>query len=301
MGKRIIITGGSGKVGRHVIEFLLNQGHEILNLDLMPLPETLNSAVHTLKVDLTDSGQVYSAMSSHFKLTEPFPQAEHRPDAVIHLAGYARNMLVPDNETFRANTTSSYNVIEAACRLGLRKIVLASSVCVYGVTYADGDVDFSSFPIDEEIDVDPMDVYSLSKVCAERTGRSFARRFGVDVYALRIGAVVTPDEYGERFASYVGKPDRWKVHGWSYTDARDLGKMCHLCVMKDGLGFQVFNATNDTITNQYPTVEFLSRVCPDTPFTREMGYDEAPMTNKKLKTLLGFTEDHPWQRYYTMW
>lgn len=287
-------------VGRHTIQFLLSHGYDILNLDLIPLPEPLNDKVHTLKVDLTDAGQVYSAISSHFELTEPLPHAEPRPDAVIHLAGYARNMMVPDTETFRANTQSTYNVIEAACRLGIRKVVIASSVCTYGVTYADGDVDFPSFPIDEEVDVNPMDAYSISKVCAERIGRSFARRFGIDVYALRIGAVIGPDEYAKKFASYVGEPARWKVHGWSYTDARDLGKICHLCVKKDGLGFQVFNATNDTITNHHHTVEFLSQICPKTPFTRDMGPDEAPMTNKKIKTLLGFTEDHPWRKYYAM-
>ncbi|KAL2854014.1 hypothetical protein BJX68DRAFT_264765 [Aspergillus pseudodeflectus] len=301
MGKRIIVTGGSGKAGRHIIEFLLAQGHEILNLDLAPLPAPLNQHVHTLKTDLTDGAQIYSSIHSHFKLTEPFPASEPLPDAVIHLAGLARNMLVPDNETFRVNTTSTYNVVEASCRSGIKKIILASSVCVYGVTYADGDINFPSFPVDEEIDVNPMDIYALSKVCGEKTGRSFARRFGVDVYALRIGAVIAPEEYQTAFSSYVQDPARWKVHGWSYTDARDLGKMCDLCVAKDGLGFQVFNATNDRITNLSPTVAFLREVHPEgeVKFTREMDEFEAPLSNRKIKELLGFVEDHPWQKYYT--
>ncbi|CEN60755.1 hypothetical protein ASPCAL03188 [Aspergillus calidoustus] len=259
MSKRIIVTGGSGKAGRNLIEHLLSQGHEVLNLDLAPLLPPLNQHVHTLQTNLADAGQVYSALMSHFKLSEPFPAPEPRPDAVIHLAGYARNMLVPDNETFRVNTAATYNTAEAACRLGIKKIVLASSICVYGVTYADGDVDFPSIPVDEEVDVNPMDVYSLSKVCSERIGSSFARRFGVDVYALRIGPVIAPDEYEKAFASYASDPARWKVHGWSYTDVRDLAKMCSLCIEKTGLGFQVFNAVNDCITNQIPTVEFLHK------------------------------------------
>lgn len=299
MNKRIIITGGSGKAGRYVIEYLLAQGYQLLNLDLVPLAGDLAERVQTLKVDLTDAGQVYSAMLSHFRLSEPFQEPLNTlPDAIIHLGGIARNMLVPDNETFRVNTLGSYNIIEAACRLGVRKIVLASTVCVYGVTFAEGDTDFASFPVDEDADASPMDVYGLSKICAERVARSFAKRFGIDIYALRIGAVITPEDRDRMFKTYVNEPTKWKVHGWSYIDARDLGKMCHLSINKDGLGFQVFNATNDEITNTRDTVEFLKEVCPQTPFTREMGTREAPMSNRKIKDLLGFEEEHSWRKWY---
>ncbi|KAH7119209.1 hypothetical protein EDB81DRAFT_766820 [Dactylonectria macrodidyma] len=299
MSKRILITGGSGKAGSYIIEYLLAQGHQVLNLDLLPLSDHLAKRVHTLRCDLTDGGQVYSALSSHFNLTEPFQEpVNDPPDAVIHLAGIARNMLVPDIETFRVNTLGSYNVIEASCRLGVKKIILASSVCVYGVTYAEGDVDFDSFPVDESLDPNPMDVYALSKICAERTARSFATRFGVDIYALRIGAVIAPDEYDTRFHRYVNEAEKWKVHGWSYVDARDLGKMCALGVKKDGLGYQVFNATNDEITNDRETGEFLKQQCPETPFRRAMGTHEAPMSNAKIKELLGFEQDHSWRDYY---
>ncbi|KAJ5586806.1 uncharacterized protein N7459_002571 [Penicillium hispanicum] len=300
MGRRIIVTGGSGKAGQHVIAYLLQQGHEVLNLDLMPLPSDLSDRVHTLRVDLTDSGQVYSAFGSHFRLTEPFREPLNlMPDAVIHLAGYSRNMMAPDNETFRGNTLSTYNVIEAASRLNIKRIVITSSVTVYGVSYAEGDVDYPSFPIDEDVDAHPMDTYAISKVCGERIARGFARRFQSDIYILRIGRVVAPEEYGEAmFHSYVENPDEWKAHGWSYTDARDLGQMCDLAAQKEGLGFQIFNAVNDEITNYSPTAEFLKRLYPDTPFTRPMGEREAPIPNQKMKDLLGFCQNHPWQPYY---
>ncbi|KAL4736106.1 hypothetical protein BDV11DRAFT_211547 [Aspergillus similis] len=307
MGKRIIVTGGSGKAGQHIIRYLLARGHEILNLDLAPLPvssgtgQTDFDCVHTLRVDLCDTGQVYSALGSHFQLTEPFREPLRQlPDAVIHLAGYARNMIVPDNETFRGNAITAYNVIEAACRLGIPKIILASSVTVYGVTYAEGDVEYPSFPVEEEVDANPMDTYGISKVCAEQLARGFARRFGNDIYALRIGRVVEPEEYkGDLFRGYVTAPAEWKVHGWSYTDARDLGQMCHLAVERDGLGFQIFNAVNDEITNYATdTAEFLGRLCPGTRITREMGRLEAPISNKKIRELLGFRQEHSWRDYY---
>lgn len=298
MASRVIVTGGSGKAGRHVISALLDKGHQVLNLDLTPLSGDLGNKVHSMKVDLTDSGQVFSALTSPFKLTQPFREPLLQPpSAVVHLAGYARNMLAPANETFKANITSTYNIIEAAAKLGVSKIVLASSVCVYGPTFAQGDIDFDSFPIDEHCDVNPMDDYSISKVCAERVARGYARRYGIDIYVLRIGAVIAPEEYNEQFTAYRSQPEAWKVHGWSYTDARDLGLMVHRCLEEKGLGYQIFNATNDEITNDCEsTTQFLQQVAPSTPFTRQMGEREAPMSNKKIKDLLGFREEHSWRQ-----
>jgi nucleoside-diphosphate-sugar epimerase len=177
-------------------------------------------------------------------------------DAVIHFAAYARDLIVPDNETFTANVTSTYNVIEAACKLGIKKVIIASSETVYGVCFTQGESDYNCFPLEEgeswfirvrrvsklmidTYDCNPEDPYALSKLCGERTARSFARRFKTDIYVFRIGNVVEPHEYEANFPEYLAKPESRKRNAWSYIDARDLGEMCHLAVSKDGLGFQV--------------------------------------------------------------
>jgi len=296
-GKRIVFTGGSGKAGRHVIPELLKRGHKVLNLDLMPFPG--KEDVYTLKTDLTDQGQVFNGLTTHFNMAGfadnhvPGP-----PDVVIHFAAYARNMLVPDNECFKGNVMSTYNVIEAASKLGVKKILIASSETTYGVCFAQGDVDYHSFPLEEDYDVDPMDTYALSKLCGERNARTFARRYGNDIYALRIGNVIEPHEYAQDFPRHVGQPETRKRNAWSYIDARDLGQICDLCIQKSGLGFQVFNATNDNITTTIPTEQFLKQSCPDTPVTREMGEWEAPLSNRKIREVLGFKQEHDWRQYY---
>ncbi|TKA76856.1 hypothetical protein B0A49_02943 [Cryomyces minteri] len=298
-GKRIVFTGGSGKAGRHVIPELIKKGHQVLNLDLVDFPNSNGSNVFTLKTDLTDSGQVFNALTTHFDYPEyEGPSVPRAPDVVIHFAAYARNMLVPDNECFKGNVLSTYNVIEAACKLGVRKIVVASSETTYGVCFAQGDVDYHAFPLEEDYDVDPMDTYALSKLCGERTARTFARRYAVDIYALRIGNVIEPHEYERDFGAYVDEPVTRKRNAWSYIDARDLGQICDLCVSKDGLGFQVFNATNDTITTKTPTEDFLKQNQPNTPITRKMGEWEAPLSNRKIREVLGFREEHDWRKYY---
>lgn len=192
---------------------------------------------------------------------------------------------------------ASYNIIEAACKLGIKKVILASSVTTYGVTYAEGQAPWPEFPVTENSPTEPMDVYATSKVCMERIAASFAKRFpGVDIYCLRISAVIEPELHAKKFKAYLDRPYDWKVHGWSYTDARDLGNMIQCCLMKSGLGFQVFNAVNDEITNHEGenTEEFLRKACPETRITRTMGRRESPISNQKMKEMLGFKEEFPW-------
>ena len=294
MGKRVIFTGGSGKAGRHAIKYLLDQGHQVLNLDLAPLDMP---GVTTIITDLTDSGEVFNAMSMHFG-TDGYGKGRLPPevDAVVHFAAIPRVGIKPDNETYRNNVMSTYNIIEAAMKLGVRKVVIASSETTFGVCFAEGDKDYHEFPLTEEYDTDPMDSYGLSKVCNEKTARAFAMRFGADIYALRIGNVMSPEDYGN-WGSFFSDPPSRKRNAWSYIDARDLGQIVDRCIGKDGLGFQVFNAVNDTITAVEPTTEFLKKYAPNTPITREMGEKEAPISNRKIREMLGFKEEHDWRKY----
>ena len=292
MQKRILFTGGTGKAGRHALPWLLAQGHQVLNFDLQPFA---HPGIATLIGDITESGQVFNAMTSHFDREGLRAGKAPGPvDAVVHFAAVPRILINPDNETFRVNVMGTYNVIEAAMKLGVRKVVIASSETTYGVCFAEGDQDFQRFPLEEDYDVDPMDSYGLSKVVNERTARAFAARFKADIYALRIGNVIEPHEYGQ-FPGFVADPPSRKRNAWSYIDARDLGQIVHLCLQKDGLGFQVFNAVNDTITADQPTAAFLARWCPNTPVTRELAGDEAPLSNRKAREVLGFKEQHNWR------
>jgi UDP-glucose 4-epimerase len=294
MMKRIVFTGGTGKAGRHAVPHLLAKGYSILNVDLKPLELP---GVNTLIADLTDSGQAFNALSTHFGFdgfNRGMPPAA--PDAVVHFAAIPRVLIEPDNVTFSANVVSTYNVIEAAMKLGVRKVVIASSETTYGVCFAEGDKDFHNFPLEEDYDSDPMDSYGLSKVVNERTARAFAMRYRADIYALRIGNVIEPHEYG-MFPKFLADPMSRKRNAWSYIDARDLGEIVHLCLQKDGLGYQVFNAVNDTITLNTPTRKFLAEACPKVKVKREMGEFEAPMSNRKAREVLGFREAHDWRKY----
>ena len=292
MAKRILFTGGTGKAGKHVLPWLLGKGYQILNFDLKPLD---HPGINNLIGDITDEGQVFNAMTQHFNFDGLNDGKAPSPvDAVVHFAAVPRIMINPDNETFRVNVMGTYNIIVAAMKLGIRRVVIASSETSYGVCFAEGDKDFHRFPLDETYDVDPMDSYGHSKVVNELTSKTFAMRYKADIYALRIGNVIEPHEYAN-FPGYVKNPMTRKRNAWSYIDARDLAQIVHLCLQKDGLGFQVFNAVNDTITADMPTAEFLKQYCPNTPHARPLQGFEAPISNQKTRDVLGFKEEHHWK------
>jgi nucleoside-diphosphate-sugar epimerase len=292
---RIFFTGGSGKAGKHVIPYLLEQGHRVMNIDLTPLN---HPGVDNLIADITDSGQMFNAMSSYAGLDElEAGSGVPKFDAVVHFAAVPRILIKPDNETFRVNTIGTYNVIEAAVKLGIKKIIIASSETTYGICFSDGETNPQSLPLEEDYDVDPMDSYGLSKVVNEKTARSFQRRSGFDIYALRIGNVIEPDEYAVNFPHYFKSPEVRRRNAFCYIDARDLGQIVDLCLQKDGLGYQVFNAGNDHNGAILPTKDLAEKFFPGVPFTREMGEHEALFSNLKIREMLGFKEQHNWRKY----
>ncbi len=292
---RILFTGGSGKAGKHVISYLLGQDHQIMNVDLVPLGDP---RVPDLIADITDSGQMFNAMTSYAGFEElELGNGVPMFDAVVHFAAVPRILINPDNETFRVNTMGTYNVIEAAVKLGIEKIVIASSETTYGICFSDGLTDPNSLPLEEDYDIDPMDSYGLSKVVNEKTARTFQRRSGYDIYALRIGNVVEPHEYETLFPHYFEHPEVRRRSAFNYMDARDLGQIVDLCLQKNGLGFQVFNAANDHNGACIPSKELAEQYFPGVPFTRELEGHEALFSNKKVRDVLGFREQHNWRQY----
>ena len=127
---RIFFTGGSGKAGKHVAPYLAEQGHQVTNADLVPLG---HPAVDDLRVDLTDAGETYSALAGLATLRRARPRRRSRPTTPSCTSPPCRrSCCTSDATTYATNVLSTYNVLEAATRLGIRKVVFASSETTYG-------------------------------------------------------------------------------------------------------------------------------------------------------------------------
>ena len=121
----VLVTGGSGKLGGVVVADLMAHGHNVLNADLVPPAEQL---CPFLQVDLQDAGQVVEALAG--------VDLCQSSDAIVHLAATPAPGRTPNATTFKNNVTGTYNVFEAARRLGVRNVVYASSEIIFGLPFS---------------------------------------------------------------------------------------------------------------------------------------------------------------------
>ena len=291
---KIFVTGGSGKAGKHLIQYLLENGYSVVNADLVPL---VMNGVDNINLDITDSGQVFNALSGYANIPElKLGEGIKNFKAVVHLAAIPRILVKPDNETFRINTLGTYNVMEAATKLGIKKIIFASSETTYGFCFAQGNPIPKWLPIEEDYETSPTDSYGLSKVLNEKTGKSFQKRNGIDIYALRIGNIIEPDEY-HRFEEFCENPSIRLRNLFNYIDARDLAQAIELCIKKDGLGYEVFNVTHNINSVSLTTEEIIKQFFPNVKMRRDMEKYESILSSKKIRDVLGFNPAHDWKKY----
>ena len=272
--------------------YLRAQGHHVINAD-----QTLSGdGTNELQVDLMDFGQVIGAMSQFVDFDElNTGQGVPKYDAVVHFAAVPRVMIGTDGECFKANTQTTYNVIEAAVKLGIPKVIFASSETTYAVCFADGEIKPDYVPIDENHPTVPHDSYAMSKVCNEMTAKSFQARTGIDIYGLRINNVIEPHEYARDFPAYETNARLRRRNIFAYIDARDLGHMVDCCLKTDGLGYQIFNVANEETYVGATSAEVMAEFYHGVPETRQMGEFETFYDISKAKKMVGFQPKHNWR------
>jgi nucleoside-diphosphate-sugar epimerase len=281
--KRILVTGGSGKAGHWVVKHLVEEGCDVINVD------TRRPAVtqcRTVVADLTHLGQVVAAFSPH-------GTGNRAPyDGVIHLAAIPRAHENPNDEIFRVNSLTTYNVLEACGLLGIRKAVIASSESSYGLCFADKFFEPHYLPVDEAHPQLPEDTYGLTKVVNEVTAAMFHRRDGTQILSFRIGNIVCPEDYAGIKARFAHPGDRLRIL-WSYIDSRDLAIACRLGIEKNGLGCEpVIIAADDTSSN-IPSQKLIKKFLPGVQqFKRALTGRSALISNARSKQLLGWKQRH---------
>ncbi|HLG72859.1 MAG TPA: NAD(P)-dependent oxidoreductase [Chloroflexota bacterium] len=275
---RIAVTGGMGKLGQWVVRELAAAGHELTVFDRVPGPE--KQAIRYLAGEITDLGQVFGALSG--------------AEAVVHLAAVHRYGITSDDVTFRTNVLGTFNVHEAAFRLGIPRVVSTSSESVLGWDYRTRDFLPDYLPIDEDHPVRPQDAYGLSKQAGESISRSYTEKCGMATIVLRPPWVASPEEMDELGRSGGRRPTRFVLY--NYVDARDLAEAYRLAVERPLVGHTVlFTTANDSSVAE-PLCELFPRLLPELgSMAQELTGTRPSVRNDRARRVLGWQPKRGWR------
>jgi nucleoside-diphosphate-sugar epimerase len=281
---RIAVTGGSGKLGRHVVRRLVGDGHEVLNLD-----RAGERSPGLVIVDLRNYGQVLDALLGLDDRHSGF-------DAVVHLGAIPAPGIVPDATTFENNMLSTYNVFQAARRAGVKKIVYASSETVLGLPF---DVDPPYIPVDEEYAARPESTYSLVKHLEEQMAVELTRWDPeLSITGLRFSNVMDAEDY-ERFPSFESDARLRKWNLWGYIDGRDGAQAVAHALENGKPGFEAFIIANSDTVMSRSSASLAAEVFPDVKVIKDLGEHETLLSIDKARRLLGFEPEHSWRAYHS--
>jgi len=277
---RIAVTGASGKLGRTVVRVLRDAGHTVIGLDMVG-----ERGPGFVRVDLTDFGQVIDAIAG-------VNDQHDGIDALVHLAAIPAPGILSDVATFHNNIAATFNVFWAAVRLGVEKIVYASSETVQGLPF---DVPPPYIPVDEDYPARPESVYSLVKHLEEQMAIELVRWHPtLSITALRFSNVMDPEDYAE-FPSFDADATLRKWNLWSYIDARDGAQAVLRALEVAPAGFDRFLiAAADTVMSR-PAAELVAEVFPDVPVRGELAPHASLFSTDKARRLLGYDPQHSWR------
>jgi nucleoside-diphosphate-sugar epimerase len=276
---KVVVTGGSGRIGKYVVAELIAHSHAVTVFDRVQPTNT--EGVRWLRGDIENLGDVISAL--------------HGNDAVIHLAAYPNpTQEVLRHVLFRNNVMGTYNVHEAAFCVNIRRVVMMSSAAVLGWPYDDVAFAPKYLPIDEHHPTSPQDPYGLGKLCEEQVARAYALKSGMQTIALRPERVLLPDvserirrENGIQFTRY---------HLFGYVDVRDLATACRQALEMSGLQHEVMFVGADDSLSSEPLCDLIPRLVPGTETIAQcLTGTRGHISSDRAKQLLGWRPRFSWR------
>lgn len=283
----IIVTGGSGKLGRACVKDLMDHGYNVTSIDLVTPPGIHNPPLPTdptfSRADITNFGDAMASLSMIDERVE-------KVTGLVHLAAIPASGLATNHVTFETNTVSTYNMFEAARQLGIKNVVWASSETVFGIPYPKGP---AYAPVDEEI-THPETAYSLSKLMGEKMAEQFCRWDPEQkIIGLRFSNVMEPGDYAN-FPGFDADARSRHFNLWTYIDARDGSQAIRLALESDIKGAEVFGIANAESVMKRSNDELLDEVFPGTERKRPIEPNESLISIEKARRMLGYEPKYAW-------
>ena len=280
---KVLVTGGSGKLGRAVLRDLVAHGYDVLNVDQQALPDPICPSV---RIDLTNFGEVASAILGGVDERKgPF-------DAVVHLAAIPAPGLAANARTFANNVPTTYNVFEASRLAGIKNIVFASSETVLGLPF---ETPPPYAPVDEEYYPRPETAYSLGKLLDETMAAQFCRWDPtLRIVGLRFSNVMYPEDYAA-FPRFDADPRSRKWNLWGYIDARDGAQAVRRSIQADFTGFEAFIIANADTVMSRSNMSLLAEVFPSVEQKGNIATNSTLLSIEKAKRMLGYSPQFSWR------
>lgn len=187
---KILVTGGTGNVGRAAVDRLVKNRHEVRVIG------------RRADVDIPGADYRVCDVNDYTLLREQVRGME----GIVHLAAIPYPGGGPGEEIFRVNCSGTFNVYQAAAEEGIKKISCASSINALGFNYGLKAFPIQYFPIDEEHPIFTTDAYSFSKQVTEDIGDYFWRKEGISSINVRLPGVYEWDENrAENMRMFAGR------------------------------------------------------------------------------------------------
>ena len=285
---RVLITGGRGKVGRRAAHVLSARGHHVTIVDIAPAkhgPATAGELPY-LHGDLTDFGVAVGVI------------VKSRPDVIVHAAGIPGPSHDAQSVIFQTNAVSTFNVVEAAVRLNVPRVIYISSETTVGYITAERAATPDYVPVDELHPLRPQDAYALSKGIGEAICDAAVRRSDVSAVSIRPSIVLDDEDYPLFIPRYQANPAGAKFNLWSYVDVGDLADLIALAAESDTDGHEVVYAAALDNSVGIPLAELVDRFWPEDerPAVRAVQQVDASfLDTAKAQRLFGWTPTRSWR------
>ena len=275
----IVVTGASGRLGRRVVQLLVDQNRDVLATDRSGADDL---PAEFVRCDLGDARAVEGLLKD--------------AEAVVHLGAIPGPLREDPKVIFENNVGSTFNVMMSAAELGLRRVVFSSSA--FGMGWAhDGNAFVPRYlPLDEEHPMMPFEPYGLSKQVGEDIGRMIARNSNTTVVSLRFTNVALPEVQAE-FPWPAPTPENpLTLVMWAYADARDVAEAHVLALDAEIAEYEAFMIAQPSSRFKESTIDLVKNNFGDRVEIRDgLSGTASVISTEKAQRLLGWKPRHDWR------